>query len=81
MDYIHDVRAKKAVPCEGNFILMLKAVNVAIPRHHRLTERSFHPQVVPGHPLEVSCDVAELLVHGDHVDSLVQELACLFLGE
>ena len=81
MDSIHNFRAKKLVPCKGLVILPLKSVNVFSPCHHRLSEGSFHTQVIPGHPHKVLCDVKDILVRGNHVDSLAQEISSLFLLE
>ena len=81
VDYIHHICTGKAVSCEGLEILTLEAVNVARLCFHRLTKGYFCPQVLPCHPHEVSCAVADLLVPGNHMDLLVQDLARLFLGE
>ena len=71
VDYIHNVHAKKTVPCKGLVILLLKAVNAERPFHYRLPEGSFRPEVVTRQTHKVLCAVAELLGRGGQMDSLV----------
>ena len=78
---MYPVRHKETVSCEGLFVLTLEAINVTRPCHHHSRGGTFLYKVIPDHPHRVSGSVAGLLVCGDHVDALIQELAHFVLGE
>ena len=76
---IHGVRPKETVSYEGLVVLTPEAINVTIICRHLSQNGTFCFKVIPGQPQEVSGAVAELLVFGDHMDVLVQELAHFIL--
>ena len=78
---VHNVHPKEMVLCEGLFVLTLKAINVMRPCGHCSGEVTFCSEVIPSQPHKVSGAVAELLIHGDHIDALIQELARFVPGE
>ena len=81
VDLIHDVCPKEMMSCEGLFVLTLEASNVTRPFQHHYREGTFRYELIPGQLHKFSGAVAELLGCGDHVDTLIRELARFVFGD
>ena len=81
VDLIHDACPEETVSCKGLVVLTIEATYVTRPSRHSSQEGTFRSKVIPGQPHEVTGAVAELLGRGNHVETLIQELARFFLGE
>ena len=75
------VRSKEGVSCKGLVLFPIKVANVSQPRGHGPAEGPLIAQVVPSHLHKATCAVVEILCGDDHMDPLVKQLSCLFLGE
>ena len=80
-DSVHYVCTKDMVSCEGFVILTLEAINMMRLCCHCYGEGPLCTKLVHSNLHKVSCAVVDLLGCGNHMDTLIQELARFFLGE